>query len=230
MPASPQALIIGSGPAGLACAVALRQAGIEPLVLEKSASVGASWRKHYDRLHLHTHRRHSGLPGLPMPASYPPYPSRDQVIAYLETYAAHFGVRPRFGCEVKRIRRQGSVWNVETNAETMAAPLVVIATGIAAVALRPTWPGLDAYAGNILHSSDYKNPAPYAGKRVLVIGFGNSGGEIALDLANAGVGVAISARSPVQVLPRDLLGLPICHGRFYTAACPPASSTPSTLR
>jgi hypothetical protein len=209
MPASPQALIVGAGPAGLACAVTLRQAGIEPLILEKSASVGASWRKHYDRLHLHTHRRHSGLPGLPMPASYPPYPSRNQVTAYLESYAGHFGLKPLFGCEVTSIRRQGSLWNAQTSAETMAAPVAVIATGIAAVPLRPAWPGLDGFAGDIRHSSDYSNPAAFAGKRVLVVGFGNSGGEIALDLANAGVSVALSVRGSVQVLPRDLLGLPI---------------------
>src|SRR5206468_8587295 len=107
--------------------------------------------------------------------------------------------------EVKRIRRQGGLWHVETDVETIAAPLAVIATGIAAVPLHPTWPGLNAYAGDIRHSSGYGNPAPYAGKRVLVIGFGNSGGEIALDLANAGVSVALSVRGPVQVLPRDLL-------------------------
>jgi pyridine nucleotide-disulfide oxidoreductase len=210
MPAPPQALIIGAGPAGLACAVALRQAGIEALILEKATSVGASWRGHYDRLHLHTHRRHSGLPGLPMPASYPAYPSRDQVISYLEAYAAHFGLAPRFGCEVRDIHRQGNMWYVQaTDAATMTAPLVVIATGIAAAPLRPDWPGLDGYTGEILHSSAYKNPAPFAGKRVLVIGFGNSGGEIALDLANAGINVALSQRSPVQVLPLDLLGFPI---------------------
>jgi cation diffusion facilitator CzcD-associated flavoprotein CzcO len=210
MSATPQAIIIGGGPAGLACAVALRQAGIAALILEKSDSVSANWRGHYDRLHLHTHRRHSGLPGRPMPASYPPYPSRDQVIAYLEAYAAHFGLTPRFGCEVQSVRRQGDIWHVQTSdAETLAAPLVVIATGIAAAPLRPAWAGLDAYAGEVLHSSAYKNPAPFAGSRVLVVGFGNSGGEIALDLANAGVRVTLSVRSAVQVLPRDLLGLSI---------------------
>jgi len=73
----------------------------------------------------------------------------------------------------------------------------------------PSWPGADLYQGAVLHSSEYRNPAPYAEKRVLVVGFGNSGGEIALDLANAGVDVALAVRSPVQILPRDLLGFPI---------------------
>jgi cation diffusion facilitator CzcD-associated flavoprotein CzcO len=74
---------------------------------------------------------------------------------------------------------------------------------------RPAWPGSETYSGIILHSSEYRNPQPYAGKRVLVVGFGNSGGEIALDLADAGIDVALAVRGPVQVLPRDLLGFPI---------------------
>ena len=86
---------------------------------------------------------------------------------------------------------------------------MVVATGIADAPYRPSWPGLETYRGSVVHSSDYRNPAPYAGKRVLVVGFGNSGGEIALDLANAGVDVALAVRGPVQILPRDLLGFPI---------------------
>jgi cation diffusion facilitator CzcD-associated flavoprotein CzcO len=91
----------------------------------------------------------------------------------------------------------------------MSAPVLVVATGIADAPYRPEWPGSDDYRGSVIHSSDYRNPQPYAGKRVLVIGFGNSGGEIALDLANAGIDVALAVRSPVQILPRDLLGFPI---------------------
>src|SRR6185295_10762981 len=84
------AVVIGAGPAGLAAAVCLKQAGIDALLLERAGSVGASWRQHYDRLHLHTDRAHSGLPGLPMPRDYPRYPARAQVVEYLEGYAEHF--------------------------------------------------------------------------------------------------------------------------------------------
>jgi cation diffusion facilitator CzcD-associated flavoprotein CzcO len=87
--------------------------------------------------------------------------------------------------------------------------VVVVATGIADAPYRPSWPGLESYSGRVIHSSDYRNPVPYTGQRVLVVGFGNSGGEIALDLANAGVDVALAVRSPVHILPRDLLGFPI---------------------
>jgi cation diffusion facilitator CzcD-associated flavoprotein CzcO len=84
-----------------------------------------------------------------------------------------------------------------------------VATGIADAPYRPSWPGFELYRGTVVHSSGYRNPTPYLGKRVMVVGFGNSGGEIALDLANAGIDVALAVRSPVHILPRDLLGFPI---------------------
>jgi cation diffusion facilitator CzcD-associated flavoprotein CzcO len=205
----PDAIIVGAGPAGLACAATMRAAGLSVAILEKADSVGAVWRRHYDRLHLHTDRGHSGLPGMPMPSDYPAYPSRGQMVAYLESYAAHFDVRPIFQSEVSRIYRDGGRWHADTAQDPIIARAIVVATGIADAPYRPSWPGLETFSGRVIHSSDYRNPDCCAGKRVLVVGFGNSGGEIALDLANAGVDVALAVRSPVQILPRDLLGFPI---------------------
>ena len=205
----PDAIIIGAGPAGLACTATMRGAGLTVTVLEKADSVGSAWRRHYDRLHLHTDRNHSALPGMSMPPAYPAYPSRIQVIEYLESYAARFDIRPVFGTEVLCLRRDGAQWRADTEQGPIAAPIAVVATGIASAPYRPSWPGSEAYRGATVHSSDYRNPAPYLGKRVLVVGMGNSGGEIALDLAQAGVNVALAVRGPVQLLPRDLLGLPI---------------------
>jgi cation diffusion facilitator CzcD-associated flavoprotein CzcO len=187
----------------------MKAQGLDVAVLEKADRVGAVWRRHYDRLHLHTDRKHSGLAGFAMPATYPLYPSRAQVVDYLERYAARFDVKPVFGATVSRIGRDAGLWRVETADGAMMAPIVVVATGIADSPHRPTWPGLEKYSGAVNHSSDYRNPAPFAGRRVLVVGFGNSGGEIALDLADAGVDVVMAVRSPVQIIPRDLLGLPI---------------------
>ena len=209
MTANPDAIIVSAGPAGLACAMTMRAAGFDVAVFEKADSVGSVWRRHYDRLHLHTDRNHSGLPGMTMPRGYPTYPSREQVVAYLESYAAHFGIQPVFNTTVSRIRRDGAQWRADSSAGTASAPVIVVATGIAGTPYRASWPGSETYGGLIAHSSEYRNPAPYAGKRVLVVGFGNSGGEIALDLANAGVDVALAVRSAVQILPRDLLGFPI---------------------
>jgi cation diffusion facilitator CzcD-associated flavoprotein CzcO len=203
------AIVIGAGPAGLATAAALKQAGLSAVVVEQAEAVGQSWRRHYDRLHLHTPKRGSGLPGLAMPAAYPRYPSRKEVVAYFETYAAHHGIAPHFGAKVLRIGKAAR-WEVETAAGRLTADNVVVATGIASWPYCPDWPGRDTYAGRLLHSRDYANPAPFAGSRgVIVVGFGNSAGEIALDLAEAGIPVSLSVRGAVNVVPRDLFGVPI---------------------
>jgi cation diffusion facilitator CzcD-associated flavoprotein CzcO len=187
----------------------MRAAGLDVMVLERAGQVGAVWRRHYDRLHLHTDRNHSGLPGMPMPSDYPAYPSRAQMVSYLENYAARFQIKPVFGTKVARLRRDGVRWLVDTPLDAISAPVVVVATGIAGAPYRPSWPGMDIYSGAVVHSSNYRNPEAFSSQRVLVIGFGNSGGEIALDLANGGVDVALAVRSPVQIIPRDLLGFPI---------------------
>ena len=203
------AIIIGAGPAGLATAVALRARGHNASILEKSDAVGAVWRRHYDRLHLHTDRARSGLPGLPIPKAYGRYPSRTHVVEYLEAYAAKFELKPIFNAPVRAVRRDGRAWLAEAGENSRSAPIVVVATGWADYPYAPTWPGMETFGGPILHSSAYRNPAPLAGKRVLVVGYGNSGAEIALDLAEAGIDVVLSVRSPVNIVPRELFGLPI---------------------
>jgi cation diffusion facilitator CzcD-associated flavoprotein CzcO len=203
------AIIIGAGPAGLSCAASMGALGLNVTVLEKADTVGSVWRRHYDRLHLHTDRGHSGLPGMAMPRTYPAYPSRGQVVEYLESYAAHFRIQPVFNTTALEIARNGSQWMVDTNKAAVSASVVVIATGLADFPYRPRWPGSDTYQGNLIHSSEYRNTSPYVGKSVLVVGFGNSGGEIALDLAEAHIDTTLAVRGTVQILPRDLLGIPI---------------------
>lgn len=206
------AVVVGAGPAGLAVAACLTHEGVEHVVLEAADRVGSRWRAHYDRLHLHTVKRHSGLPLHPMPAHYPRYPSRDQVVAYLEDYAARFGIRPRFGCEVTSITQQGAAWRVRTRSEhgeaSLIARSVVVATGYNRVPHRPTFAGEDVFGGPVLHSSEYRTGAAFSGQDVLVVGCGNSGAEIALDLCERGARAAMVVRNPVHVVPRDLLGRP----------------------
>jgi flavin-binding monooxygenase-like protein len=201
-------IVIGAGPAGLATAACLKQAGCPVRVLEAADTVGASWRTHYDRLHLHTDRRHSALPGLRMPRSFPRYPSRDQVVAYLESYASHFDLEIAFDTKVTQIVRTDD-WCVHSVKGSFSTDNVVVCTGFAQRPNLPEFPGQDNFAGPILHSSAYKIPDPFVGKSVLVVGFGNSGCEIALDLAEAGVDTHLSVRGPVNVVPRDILGIPI---------------------
>jgi indole-3-pyruvate monooxygenase len=203
-------VVIGASAAGLATAACLRRAGVPFVVLEQTARVGSVWRNHYDRLHLHTPRGNSALPHLGFPAGTPRYPSRDQVVDYLERYAAHFQIAPRFGQRVLNIARQdGGGWAVRTEDRTFRARRVVVATGVNRVPHLPEWPGSDRFGGPILHSCLYRNADGWRGKRVLVVGMGNSGAEIALDLCDAGADTSLAVRGPVNVIPRDFLGLSI---------------------
>ena len=171
--------------------------------------MGVAWRGHYERLHLHTAKAHSGLPFLPFPKDFPRYPSRLQVIAYLEAYARHFELQPRFGQRVVAARPVNGAWDVQTQDARYPATNLVIATGSNREPNLPNWPGQADYRGVVMHSSQYKNGAAFKNQKVLVVGFGNSGGEIALDLWEQGAQPSLSVRSPVNVIPRDLFGIPI---------------------
>jgi putative flavoprotein involved in K+ transport len=201
-------LVIGAGPAGLATAGALRHYGIGATVLERDA-IGASWRKHYDRLHLHTVRWLSHLPGYKLPRRYGNWVSRDNVVEYLEDYVAAHNIDVRERVEVEGLERNGDGWLVRTSDGEFGAPRVVIATGYNRHQHLPDWPGMDSYTGELTHSGNYRNPDPYVGKNVLVVGTGNSGAEICVDLIEGGAGhVQMSVRTPPTVLLRDNNGMP----------------------
>jgi putative flavoprotein involved in K+ transport len=198
--------VIGAGPAGLASAAMLQRAGREVVVLERG-EIGAAWRTRYDRLHLHTVRWLSCLPGYRIPRSFGKWPARDRVIDYLRLYADRHGLEVRTGVEVTRIDRDGEGWTVTTSGEPVEAERVVVASGYCNVPFVPEWPG--EFAGDVVHSSAYRNPVPYAGLRVLVVGSGNSGAEIAVDVATGGAAKAfLAVRTPPAIFRRDVLGFP----------------------
>jgi cation diffusion facilitator CzcD-associated flavoprotein CzcO len=202
------AVVVGAGPAGLASAACLKKRDIEAVVLEAGPELGTSWRNHYHRLHLHTAKRHSSLPGLPFPDEVPRYPSRAQMVAYLEQYAAQFGIVPRAGEAVWRIGAAGDRLTVDSARARYRAPVVVVATGTNRVPNPDRLPEQERFRGEILHSGSYRDGAPFAGRRVLVVGAGNTGAEIALDLVEHGATPTLSVRTPVNVVPRDFLGMP----------------------
>ena len=204
----PQVLVIGAGPAGLAVAACLRRAGVSFDQVDRDHTVAGTWGRHYDRLHLHTVKRFSALPGQPWPDDAPRYPSRQQVVDYLARYARTQGLQPRLGVQVHRVARSGSGFEVDTSAGLLRPRAVVVATGYNGVPKAPDFPGLDTFAGLVQHSRDYRNPQPFQGRRTLVVGCGNSGAEIALDLAEQGVDVTMVVRGPMHVVPRDLYGRP----------------------
>jgi indole-3-pyruvate monooxygenase len=213
-----ETLVIGAGPAGLAVAACLRKRGAPFVIIEQSMAIGSSWRGHYDRVHLHTDRSHSALPFHGFPAGTPRYPSREQVITYLERYAQYFQIIPRLGERVDSVGSRGDEWVTTTTAGVYRSKRVVVATGYNAVPYMPRWDGQERFGGPILHSSEYRNGKPFSGQNVLVIGFGNSGGEIAIDLHDHGARVAMAVRGPVNIVPRDIFGLPILA--ISLALCP----------
>jgi putative flavoprotein involved in K+ transport len=204
-----EAIVVGAGPAGLAAGAMLQARGVETLLLERTPQIGDRWRGHYDRLHLHTIRRLSRLPGLAIPRAEGRWVSRDGVARYLEAYARHHRLRVRLGVEVNRIERTDSRWTVRTAEGTTEAPVVVVATGHNRLPRVPPWQGRESFTGSLIHSSEYRNPEPYRGLDVLIVGTGNSGAEIAVDLAEGGArGIWLSVRTPPNILRRDLLGVP----------------------
>ena len=202
-------VVVGAGPAGLAVGACLRKAGLDFVMLERSSTVGSSWRAHYERLHLHTIKRLSALPDLPFPDDYPRYVPRKLMIDYLDRYAQAFALAPRFNETVHGVRRHGLGWVVESDESTIGAAHVVIASGLNAEPVMPAMPGFEMFRGQVLHSANYVNAAPFSGQSVLVVGMGNTGAEIALDLSEGGARPTLSLRGGVHIVPRDLFGVPI---------------------
>ncbi|MFD5101054.1 flavin-containing monooxygenase [Streptomyces albidochromogenes] len=205
--------VIGGGPGGLAAAAALRERGVRAVVLEKSDAVGASWRAHYDRLRLHTTRRLSGLPGLPMPRAFGRWVARDDVVRYLEKYATHHELEIVTGVEVSRVEPapgQDGGWLLRaTGGRELTGSAVVVATGYNHTPYVPEWPGRDTYTGEFTHAAHYRNPRPYEGMDVLVVGTGNTGAEIAVDLAQGGAArVRLAVRTAPHIVRRSTAGWP----------------------
>jgi putative flavoprotein involved in K+ transport len=200
------AVVIGAGPAGLASAAMLQREGEPVTVLERSV-IAAAWRGRYDRLHLHTVRWLSALPGYRIPRAFGKWPARDRVVDYLEGYAKRHGLEVRTGVEVHSLEPSGDGWRLATSRGAVDARRVVVATGHSNVPFLPSWPG--AFDGELVHSSDYRNAAPFRGKRIVVVGAGNSGAEIAVDLVEGGAAeVLLSVRTPPAIVRRDTFGFP----------------------
>ena len=201
-------IIIGAGPAGIAAAGALSKHNIPFVILEKAPLIAQAWHNHYDRLHLHTTKKRSALPYFKWPAKYSKYPSRTQLIDYLESYCEHFGIKPQFNQTVFSVKREKeNKWITQTGEKSYLSENVIVATGLSLTPNLPKIEGMESYNGEVLHSSKYKNGSPWKGKDVLVVGFGNSAGEIAVDLSEHGANVSMSVRGGVNVVPRDILGI-----------------------
>ena len=205
------AVVCGAGAAGLASAACLKRAGMEVTVLERGDSVGTSWRRRYDGLRLNTLGWMSTMPGYRASRRrYGEFPARDDWISYLEDYARHHGIEPEFGTDVRRVDRAGGGWRIESSAGSREARFAVMATGFDHDPAVPEWPGRDGFEGRLMHAAEYRDPEPFQGLDVLVVGPGNTGSEIATFLADGGAArVRASMRTPPNIFQRKWLGRPM---------------------
>ncbi len=215
-------VIVGAGPAGLAAAQALLARNVPVRVLERGPDVGHVWRNLYDSLRLHTGKHLSALPGLRFDRATPLFPHRTDFVRYLERYRERFRIPVDCNVDVLEVQppANGGGWTLHTSGGTITAGGLVMATGIVSCPRMPALPGRDQFAGRVLHSVEYRRPEPFVGRRVLVVGCGNSGGEIGAELANAGARVSVAVRSGANVVPLTLLGLPIQYIAFALRPLP----------
>jgi len=220
--------VVGGGAAGLSTAGALKKVGRKPVVFDCGGDVGDSWMRRYDRLHLHTVRAFSGLAHVPIPKSYPKYLSREMYAAYLRAYRDALELKVVQQCSVTGIARAASGdggrarFTLATNTGSVGARAVVIATGMFGVPAQPAFPGFEEYNGIAIHASRYRSGEAFRSQRVLVVGIGNTGAEIAADLVEQGAKfVAVSVRAAPTVVPRDVLGVPVQAFGILLSAVPP---------
>ncbi|KAK7377533.1 hypothetical protein VNO80_02959 [Phaseolus coccineus] len=210
----PGPVIVGAGPSGLATAAYLKEKGVPSLILERSNCIASLWQlKTYDRLHLHLPKQFCELPLMGFPCEFPTYPTKQQFIEYLESYAERFAIRPRFNETVRHAEFDATLglWKVRSfNKREVATEFVcrwlIVATGENAEAVVPQIEGMGEFGGTIKHTSLYKSGAEFRGKRVLVVGCGNSGMEVCLDLCNHNATPSLVVRDTVHILPREMLG------------------------
>lgn len=202
-------VIVGAGPAGLAVAACLFMLSIPFIILEKDNCIGSLWKKRtYDRLQLHLAKQFCELPYMAFPREMPTFIPRDDFIRYLDNYALNFGINPIYHMNVESATYDEREQKWETKATNVVtnetnhyrAKFMVVASGENSMGYIPDLPGLGTFNGEVLHSSDFKSGRYYTGKSVLVIGSGNSGMEIAYDLATHGATTTISVRSPVSAM------------------------------
>ncbi|XP_030543039.1 probable indole-3-pyruvate monooxygenase YUCCA4 [Rhodamnia argentea] len=201
-------IIVGAGPAGLAASACLSEHGVPSLILEKSDCIASLWKhRTYDGLKLHLPKRYSELPLWGIPEHFPNYPTKHQFISYMEAYASHFSIRPNFNQNVEKAEfdQIRGFWRVQTREFQYISRWLIVATGENAEPFVPDIVGLDKFNG-LVHSSEYKSGSDFKNQRVLVVGCGNSGMEVSLDLCRHNATPHMVVRNTVHVLPREMFG------------------------
>src|SRR5205823_2326854 len=206
-PATTPVIVVGGGQSGLAAGRVLRELGMPALILEASDRAVGSWPRYYDSLRLFSPAEYSSMPGLPFPAAPGRYPDRDEVAGYLEAYAAGLDVEIQTNTRVQTIKQEDGGQFVVCTADgrSLRAAGIVAATGSFANPYRPTLAGERDFTGKLLHVAEYHNSTPYVGRRVVVVGAGDSAVQVASDLASVAT-VTLATRKPVRFIPQRLRG------------------------
>ena len=206
----PDAVVIGAGPSGLAVARELRHRhGISALVVDKAAAPAVSWRNRYDNFRLNTNGFLSHLPGQRIPLTAGRWPTKEDMVRYFDRYVRQQDITLALGCEVNRIDRAANGWLVDTSSGEIRSSAVVLATGKYRTPVVPPWPGLGQFTGEVVHSGDFRNAWPFAGRDVLVVGAGNSAADIAVQLAQDGARrVWLAVRTPPHLVRRAIGPVP----------------------
>ncbi|KAA8525354.1 hypothetical protein F0562_007228 [Nyssa sinensis] len=202
-------IIVGAGPSGLAVSACLKDNGVPSLILERSDCIASSWQERtYDRLKLHLPKQFCELPLFGFPENFPKYPTKHQFISYLKSYATHFSIEPRFiqvvQCAV--FDQRSRLWRVQTQDCEYISRWLIVATGENAEPAIPEIPGIERFQGPVVHTSVYKSGSDFKNQRVLVVGCGNSGMEISLDLCRHHATPHMVVRNTVHILPREMFG------------------------
>ncbi|KAK4485853.1 hypothetical protein RD792_008501 [Penstemon davidsonii] len=203
-------IIIGAGPSGLAVAACLQENGISSLVLERSDCIASLWQQRtYDRLKLHLPRQFCELPLLNFPNTFPKYPTKQQFVSYMESYAKHFSIEPKFKqAVIKAEFDSGSgFWRVESQDFEYFSKWLIVATGENAEPVIPEIQGMGKFEGPVIHTSVYKSGSEFQNKKVLIVGCGNSGMEVSLDLCRYNASPHMVVRNSVHILPREMFGV-----------------------
>jgi cation diffusion facilitator CzcD-associated flavoprotein CzcO len=197
-------VVVGAGQGGIASALALKDRGVAALVVDEADQVASRWQARYDRLRLNSSRPTSHLPGRRYPKGTPMFPTRDQVVEHIQGRARDAGLDLLLGTRVQRLSRTNGSWTVETGKGDIDARQVVLATGYEDEPLVPDWDGRERFAGDLIHSAEYRNADRFRSRRVLVVGPGCSGMEIAHDVATGGAAkVWLAVRTPPTIISRQ---------------------------
>jgi putative flavoprotein involved in K+ transport len=204
-PAALDVVVVGGGQAALAVGYYLRRSGLSYALLDAEAGAGGAWRHAWPSLRLFSPAQWSSLPGWLMPRGADEYPTRGETLAYLAAYEARYALPVVRPVRVSAVRREGGRLRVEADAGTWMTRAVVSATGTWRSPVVPDLPGRAAFGGLLLHSADYPGPGPFAGRRVIVVGAGNSGAQIAAELAEVAT-MTWATREPPRFLPAHVDG------------------------